>query len=295
MTWIGRDCDTCDQSQRFKKSKANQNLWPELEGIVTLSPFDPRGVGSSNQNLWPELEGIVTDRQGRRRGPRRCNQNLWPELEGIVTYIAWPGQVRPGQESEFMTWIGRDCDAAVESSYTPIESGIRIYDLNWKGLWRSWAVRECTPQGCNQNLWPELEGIVTIAGYPPLTPGGWGIRIYDLNWKGLWLFGVFHCFFLLLKKSEFMTWIGRDCDNPMPIDPCHSSRKSEFMTWIGRDCDSNISCCILDISSNQNLWPELEGIVTRAQGYTEDDLHQSEFMTWIGRDCDPRGPFRKFS
>jgi len=59
MTWIGRDCDMAF----FMVSSFlgfDQNLWPELEGIVTLNEFSPLPRNASDQNLWPELEGIVT-------------------------------------------------------------------------------------------------------------------------------------------------------------------------------------------------------------------------------------------
>jgi len=260
MTWIGRDCDLFDRPNWIRTSDPYQNLWPELEGIVTVPPglawtlAIPRsefmtwigrdcdavrrvpliGVGgrsefmtwigrdcdpltpenqrtsSSDQNLWPELEGIVTCRFRSRQSRTGLHQNLWPELEGIVTFGAGRFRGARTRESEFMTWIGRDCDAPSsyrcairsnkiriydlnwkglwlwEATHTPhwwVE--IRIYDLNWKGLWRCGSERVGWDYRKYQNLWPELEGIVT----GPPTGGTLRrrtIRIYDLNWKGLW-------------------------------------------------------------------------------------------------------------
>jgi len=164
---------------------------------------------------------------------------------------------------------------------------IRIYDLNWKGLWRC-----CCNANFNrssyQNLWPELEGIVTnLIRLSIKTP--WFIRIYDLNWKGLWLCPD-HLYYLPPPLSEFMTWIGRDCDSGRAIPRRNGSLrgKSEFMTWIGRDCDPpcNIQLrklffCIRIYDLNwKGLWLAL-GVI-----FDVFD-HSSEFMTWIGRDCDP--------
>jgi len=143
----------------------------------------------------------------------------------------------PNNGSEFMTWIGRDCDTLWQDDRMRLSSFIRIYDLNWKGLWPSigqasshvassiriydlnwkglWRKRQC-PQGTKessiriydlnwkglwrrgffvrgsekfwyQNLWPELEGIVTFNLNMITPPFVIQIRIYDLNWKGLWL------------------------------------------------------------------------------------------------------------
>ena len=110
-----------------------------------------------------------------------------------------------------MTWIGRDCDVDLGAAWSLL--GYR-----------------------NQNLWPELEGIVTI--FVSLTSSSsLIIRIYDLNWKGLW-----HC-------------LGGREKRPVGI--------SEFMTWIGRDCDIITSATSTSAAIYQNLWPELERIVTQ--------------------------------
>jgi len=91
--------------------------------------------------------------------------------------------------SEFMTWIGRDCDPLGNLGSLPTPSFIRIYDLNWKGLWQlhrddalcrvvviriydlNWKglwPTGASPLGISgryQNLWPELEGIVTNGSF----------------------------------------------------------------------------------------------------------------------------------
>jgi len=186
----------------------DQNLWPELEGIVTNDLLAGKGQLDIYQNLWPELEGIVTSRI-IQKGFRPRHQNLWPELEGIVTHSPRPGPGR-GSQSEFMTWIGRDCDT-FSPSRPRTGLSIRIYDLNWKGLWHILPV-------------PAQDGALTIRIYDLNWKGLWPfrlghlgadingfIRIYDLNWKGLW---------------PIMSGLAEDCE-----------RGSEFMTWIGRDCD----------------------------------------------------------
>jgi len=235
MTWIGRDCDHIvgpSQAQRHRIRIYDLNwkgLWP-CGGFVFLEHY------AEHQNLWPELEGIVTFLERlqlfylpliriydlnwkglwRRdslfcRLIKRLDQNLWPELEGIVTFLGKPGVSLRWRISEFMTWIGRDCDY----SWTRKPPFFLIWD---------------------QNLWPELEGIVTVR--EPFNR------------------------YIFVRESEFMTWIGRDCDPSSSGKPASSAFASEFMTWIGRDCDRGAAVGKGLEVDDQNLWPELEGIVT---------------------------------
>jgi len=139
MTWIGRDCDnsTIPWSKYFSiliriydlnwkglwqtictatptAPSIYQNLWPELEGIVTMPASSRAMLMTWDQNLWPELEGIVTPYNvSVRSSSRALHQNLWPELEGIVTNPIGNPESRPVKPSEFMTWIGRDCDISL--------------------------------------------------------------------------------------------------------------------------------------------------------------------------------------
>jgi len=182
MTWIGRDCD--------------------LSSKITSA------ILFGDQNLWPELEGIVTCRVCVKK-----SRILWI--------------------SEFMTWIGRDCDHSLCVIPSPFFM-IRIYDLNWKGLWH--------PQG----PWP-----------------------FNLN----------------STPSEFMTWIGRDCDCRCFHQRWHRRRRSEFMTWIGRDCDF-----VAPFFDPTGLGSEFMTWIGRdcdlAPRSDRKSFCWSEFMTWIGRDCD---------
>ena len=214
MTWIGRDCDTTSAAGPAEKPR-DQNLWPELEGIVTQLGFLVFFLVFINQNLWPELEGIVT--------------------LSLLKYLSCSNL------SEFMTWIGRDCDVTRIPQSTP--EGASSEFMTWIG-------RDCD----------KFSGVLSILLF-------YSIRIYDLNWKGLWRQVGRGRFRLWPPGSEFMTWIGRDCDN-WPFSAkrlCH--QWSEFMTWIGRDCDSS-----------------------RAS-FNRVTSFKSEFMTWIGRDCDPTGHY----
>jgi len=334
MTWIGRDCD--------------------VTGIICLDHWSDR----SEFMTWIGRDCDSEFRHRRQFLP--YYQNLWPELEGIVTFTP-SATISPtfSKQSEFMTWIGRDCDTPPMTPPMAVPASIRIYDLNWKGLWHlriggsaigriiqsefmTWIGRDCDfsyvgdpSLFCvHQNLWPELEGIVTTLQRFDVDVDVF-IRIYDLNWKGLWRYEVFHSASSTQCRSEFMTWIGRDCDHDSFAWDKMLSASSEFMTWIGRDCDSSgsfssalllsiriydlnwkglwlRSClgsvldrviriydlnwkglwlpgrCRDDILSvvHQNLWPELEGIVTERAGFWGNLFVQSEFMTWIGRDCD---------
>jgi len=187
-----------------------------------------------------------------------------------------------------MTWIGRDCDLI------PPGKGSRS---QWPSEFMTWIGRDCDRsgrfvgfgRGLNQNLWPELEGIVTSIEQVVLsvlrsesefmtwigrdcdfsmavkdvfrTSTIW-IRIYDLNWKGLWLIEDVE---IAVPETGIriydLNWKGLwlfSC-NSAAFDP----GGSEFMTWIGRDCDSWWEPVYWEKNLNQNLWPELEGIVTR--------------------------------
>ena len=169
------------------------------------------------------------------------DQNLWPELEGIVTFE----RCREG-------WVRHE--------------SIRIYDLNWKGLWLSERMEILDGNDIDQNLWPELEGIVTLlCGRVP--------RSFSLLDQNLWpeLEGIVTMsvgatilppllYQNLWPELEGIVTIDRDRD----LGPMISW--SEFMTWIGRDCDVETLTPGQGFPLNQNLWPELEGIVTQLRG-----------------------------